>query len=126
MKHFPMLVVAAVVAAAVSAPAQVSIEGRLGRHIHASVIVDGRAPQHRDAREQVRRHPVRQRGHWDTVHEQVLVPGYWREDHVPPTYGWIMDHCGHRHWGIVDPGGCRRVWVPARWETRCRQVWVSC
>lgn len=126
MKHFPMLVVAAVVAAAVSAPAQVSIEGRLGRHIHASVIVDGRAPHHRDVREQVRRYPVRQRGHWDTVHEQVLVPGYWREDHVPPTYGWITNHCGHRHWGMVDPGGCRRVWVPARWETRCRQVWVSC
>lgn len=127
MKNFPLLVLAAVMAAAVSAPAQLRLESSLGRHVRAVVDL-GREPRsHRDHNhcEPAPCRPV-QRGHWETVHEQFLVPGYWREEHVPPTYGWVLDPCGHRHWGVVDAGGCRRVWVPARWETRCRQVWVTC
>lgn len=65
-------------------------------------------------------------GHWDTIYEDVLVPGYWHEEHVPPTYGWIYERCGARHWGIVDAGGCRRVWIEARCERRARRVWVPC
>ena len=126
MKHFPLLILAAVLAAAVSAPAQFSIEGRIGRHVRGALNLGGCEPRHRDHSEPVRRRPVQPRGHWETVHEQYLVPGYWSEEHVPPTYGWIKDHCGRRRWGIVDQGGCRTVWVPARWETRCRQVWVAC
>jgi hypothetical protein len=56
----------------------------------------------------------------------VLVPGYWTEQHVPPTYGWIRGHCGRLEWGIVAPGGCQRTWVPARYEHRTRRVWVGC
>jgi hypothetical protein len=119
MKHFPISVLAVALAAA-AAPAQLRIEGNLGRHIRGVVNI-GAGHEHRHDH----RGPV-SRGHWETVHEQVLVPGYWREEHVPPTYGWISDRCGHRHWGVVDAGGCRRVWVPDRWETRCRQVWVRC
>lgn len=127
MKNLPLFCVAALLGLAVSVPAQrISFEGQFGRSPRGSVVVEagfgrggdchhGRGGDHR-----------RQRGHWQTVHEQVLVPGYWRQEHVPPTYGWIVDHCGRRHWGIVDAGGCRRIWVPARYETRCRQVWVSC
>jgi hypothetical protein len=124
MKH-SLLILAAALAAAVSAPAQISIEARFGRHPRATVKVGGHHHHdHHHHCEPVRR-PV-QRGRWETVEEQCLVPGYWRDEHVPPTYGWIVDSCGHRHWGIVDRGGCRRVWVPARWETRSRRVWVAC
>jgi hypothetical protein len=132
MKRFLLLTVAAVLSVAVSAPAQITIEGRLGRHIRGTVVLAGhddhhghrhnRDVDHRRHREVERR----ERGHWKTVHEKVRVPGYWRDEHVPATYGWVIDSCGHRNWGIVDHGGCRRVWVPACWETRSRQVWVRC
>lgn len=126
MKRFPLFCVAALLGVAVSAPAQISFEGRIGRHVRGSVVVGHR--DHHDHRHYapVRRMPAPPRGHWKTVYEEVLVPGYWREEHVPPTYGWIVESCGHRRWGMVAPGGCRRVWVPARYETRARQVWVAC
>ncbi|MFY9343236.1 MAG: hypothetical protein WAT39_12140 [Planctomycetota bacterium] len=120
MMKLPLFCVAALLAA-VAAPAQVRIEGRLGNMFRGSVAVGGRHHNHCPP---ATRHRVQGRG--ETVQEQVLIPGYWHDEHVPPTYGWIVDHCGRRHWGIVDAGGCRRVWVPARYETRCRQVWVSC
>lgn len=125
MKRFPFFLVAALLGLAVSASAQrVILEGQVGRSNRGSVVIDagrgGRFDHHEGRRSRA------PRGHWETVHEQVLVPGYWHDEHVPPTYGWICDPCGRRRWGIVDPGGCRRVWVPARWETRCRRVWVSC
>jgi hypothetical protein len=128
MRLFPFSVVAAALAVAVPAPAQFAIEARFGRHFSAAVVSrhSHAAPRH-DHHDHHGRHGHQvSRGHWKTVNERYLVPGYWREQHVPPTYGWITDHCGHRHWGVVDAGGCRRVWVPERWETRCRQVWVSC
>lgn len=133
MMRFPLFCVAALLGVAVSAPAQISIEGRIGRHVTARVVVDQRDHDHGASRRGSRRHeapvcriPAPPRGHWDTVQEQYLVPGYWNEVHVPPTYGWVFDSCGHRYWGVVDAGGCRRVWVPARWETRSRRVWVPC
>ena len=122
MKHFPIYVLAAALAAAAPAPAQLRIEGSIGRHLRGVVDI-GHQPRHREHRGPVRSHPA-PHGHWETVHDQVLVPGYWRDEHMPPTYGWIRDHCGHRHGGIVDRGGCRRVWVPARRETSARRVWV--
>lgn len=131
--RFPLFLVAALLGAAVPAPAQVTIEGKIGRHVVAGVTLGARdhGDHYRGDRGNrrevvpVRRMPA-PRGHWETVSEQYLVPGYWAEQHVPPTYGWIVDACGHRRWGVVDAGGCRRVWVPARWETRSKRVWVSC
>lgn len=128
MKRLPLFCVVALLGAAVSAPAQFSVSASIGRNVRGSVSV-GHHDHHRHvAREPVRRlpHSSHSHGHWQTVCEQVLVPGCWREEHVPPTYGWVHDSCGHRHWGIVDHGGCRRVWVPARYETRHRRVWVGC
>jgi len=129
MKHLPMLSVLALLGAAI--PAQkFSIEGRIGRGIHASVVVGkpchDRGHRERVCVEPVRRIPAPPRGHWQTVYEEVLVPGYWHEEHVPATWGWIYDSCGHRRWGVVAPASCRRVWVPARYEMRSRQVWVAC
>jgi len=132
MRHLPHAV-AALLLAAVSLPAQWSIEARIGRSLGTAIRVADCAPRHRAPCPPVRRvfddchdRHDRQRGHWQTVSEQFLVPGYWRDEHVPPTYGWVVDHCGCRRWAMVDPGGCRRVWVPDRWETRTRQVWVRC
>lgn len=122
-------VVAALLLAAVSLPAQFSIEARFGRHVGAVVRLADCAPRRAPcppARPVFDDRHERHHGHWQTVSEQVLVPGYWREEHVPPTYGWTVDHCGCRRWTMIDPGGCRRVWVPERWETRTRQVWVRC
>lgn len=129
MRHLPHAV-AALLLAAVSLPAQWSIEARIGRPAGAVVRIAEGAVRHCAPRPPVRRvfddcHS-RQHGHWQTVSEQFLVPGYWRDEHVPPTYGWVVDRCGCRRWAMVDPGGCRRVWVPDRWETRTRQVWVRC
>lgn len=129
MMRFPLFCVAALLGVAVSAPAQISIQGSVGRHIAGGVVVshNDHGDRHGSHRHGHGRHtPVRARGHWRIVEEQVLVPGYWREQHVPPTYGWTIDRCGHRHWGVVDAGGCRRIWVPARYETRTRRVWSPC
>lgn len=142
MMRFPLFCVVALLGAAVSAPAQFSIEGRIGRHDRGSVRLvvgggDHDVRSHRGHAEPVRCLPVPRpvfhpapcpppRGHWETVCEQVLVPGYWQEQHVPPTYGWIRGHCGRLEWGMVDPGGCRQVWVPPRYEQQSRRVWVPC
>ena len=135
MMRLPLFCVAALLGAAVSAQTRISVEGQIGRHIRGGVVVGARHDHgdhhQRDHHQHGRHHrPILRapepRGHWKTVCEEVLVPGYWREDHVPPTWGWIVDSCGHRRWGVVDHGGCRRVWVPARYETRTRQVWVPC
>jgi hypothetical protein len=143
MMRLPLLSAAALLFAAASASAQIRVDAKLGRHVRGSVTVGdarghhdhdhhGRADRHDHRRRDHRGHghgprPIAPaRGHWHTVEERVLVPGHWHEQHVPPTYGWIQDSCGHRRWGVVDAGGCRRVWVPGRWETRTRRVWVPC
>jgi hypothetical protein len=151
MMKLPLICVAALLAAAVSVPAQVSVQGNLGRLLgrndRSRPEVVQRAPVqhqnrggHSDPNHGNRargghnhgghnghhHHVPVQKGHWQTVSEQFLVPGYWHDEHVPATYGWVYDNCGHRHWGVVNAAGCRRVWVPARWETRSRRVWVAC
>jgi hypothetical protein len=142
MMRVPLFTLLAAFAAAIPAPAQVFVEGRFGRnprtvisignprHDHRPVDRVDRRVDHdhqapRDRRGPVLRAPA-PRGHWRTIEEPFLVPGYWHEQHVPPTWGWIHDRCGRRRWGIVDHGGCRQVWVEARWEMRTRQVWVPC
>ena len=66
------------------------------------------------------------RGHWETICEQVWVPGCFREEHHPAVWGWVTDPCGHRRWTIVQPEHCHRVWVPGHLESRERRVWVPC
>lgn len=53
------------------------------------------------------------------------MPGYWDEQFVPATYGWVYDSCGRRSWGIVQASYYDRVWIPARYETQTRRVWVQ-
>jgi len=148
MKRFPLLL-AALLGVVVSVPAQ---NRRAGRQPGRVVTVQpaARGPVHNQAFRQG--HPVsvtrsarrgvvdrrayrngyrdgrgygrRSYGHWETRCERVLVPGYWDRQHVPAVYGWLYDGCGRRYWGIVKPACVERVWVPARYETRSRRVWV--
>lgn len=129
MRHLPHAV-AALLLAAVSLPAQLTVDARFGLHVGGAVRLADCGDHHRSIRPSPQRMAddcrVRSHGHWQTVTEQVLVPGFWRDDWVAPTYGWVVDFWGCRRWVMIDPGGCRRVWVPDRWETRTRQVWVRC
>jgi len=63
-------------------------------------------------------------GYWVTRPQQVLVPGYWSVQRQAAVYGWVYDPCGRRVWGVVEPACSHRVWVPARYETQNRRVWV--
>jgi hypothetical protein len=148
---------------AAAAPAQVRLEGTLGRHIQVGVQVGadrshreqvgvvfgdhggehGRSRDRRNDRRNDRRddrrddghgrgrgrgddHGRSSHGHWQTIREEVRVPGYWREECVPAQYGWVRDSCGRRVWGIVVAACTRSVWVPPHCEFRTRQVWVPC
>lgn len=136
MIQIPLFQVVAVLGVVGLIPAQSSMQAKFGRFLRgaasvaqaghrlhcAPVVVQPRVPHYAP----VPHCQPAPRGHWETVQEQVMVPGFWQEQHVPPTYGWILQSCGHQVWGVIDAGGCRQVWIPARWETRCRQVWVSC
>lgn len=64
------------------------------------------------------------RGHWELRCERVRLPGYWDTRAVPAVHGWVLDLCGARVWGVVAPARWQRVWVPARYESRQRRVWV--
>lgn len=121
MKRLPLLFVATLLGVAVAAPAQFQRDRRIGRTGVPVQVVGARAGHEHGGHRR-----LRQSGHWEIRYEQVLVPGYWEERNVPATYGWIYSQCGHRHWGIIDRGGCQRVWVPPRWESCPRRVWVPC
>ena len=150
MNRFPLLIVAALLAA-VSAPAQFRDRGRSARPVRGEVVaanpvhraargqaivrsarrdhqarpvVSGRVDARRGAVPVQRSHGHRSHGHWETRCERVLVPGYWEVQQVPPVYGWVFDSCGHRFWGIVTPACSHRVWIPPRWEMQQRRVWV--
>ncbi|MCK5945006.1 MAG: hypothetical protein KAI24_23665 [Planctomycetes bacterium] len=145
MKRFPLLL-AALIGVAVSVPAQ---NRRHGRHPQGQVVTAQPAARGPVSQQAFRRgqpiqnsRPTRRgqvidrgsrgnrgfgrrgHGHWETRCERVLVPGYWDRQHVPAVYGWIYSGCGHRHWGIIKPACFESVWIPARWETRSRRVWV--
>ena len=148
MKRFPLLL-AALLGVVVSVPAQ-SRSGRLHKGQVVSVQPAARGPIQKQAfrrgqpvsvTRSARRVGVDRRayrngfrdgrgigcrsyGRWETRCERVLVPGYWDRQHVPAVYGWLYDSCGRRYWGIVQQACFEQVWVPARYETRSRRVWV--
>ncbi|MFN3243935.1 MAG: hypothetical protein ACE37K_20685 [Planctomycetota bacterium] len=102
------------------------VDRRATRNVNRGAIRSGRHDGRGVSRRSYGRHDVHRRsfGRWETRCERVLVPGYWDRQHVPAVFGWIYDSCGRRHWGIVTPACYQRVWVPARYETRSRRVWV--
>jgi len=130
MMRNPFIAVATLLGLAVSAPAQFTIAGNFGRHLHISArLGDDHHPEARRAEGRFREPAfVRagDRGHWQTICAPEWLPGYWREECVPPVFGWVRDACGHAHWQIVQPGCERRVWVPGHYEETTRRVWVDC
>lgn len=138
MKHTTSVLLA-LFGLAAAAPAQIRLDGILGRHIQVGVQVSSgrshaepvpvRVPE-RHGRNRSRtdrgRDDGRGHGHWQTVSEQVHIPGYWHDEYAPARYGWLRDACGRLVWGVVQPACSRRVWVPPRCETMTRQVWVRC
>ena len=94
---------------AASAPAQVRVEGSLGRRVQVGVEIAGH--HHGDVHRSGVRHydphyngRYAHRGHWQTECYRVWIPGYWQE-------------CG---------GFGHRYWVTGHYETRSRCVWVRC
>ena len=106
-----------------TAPAQVFVQARLGRHV--AVGADLGALFHRHHHHHHHHHGNRAGGHWQTISERVWVPGCTRTVHHPAVYGWITDQCGRRRWGIVAPARCETIQEPGRWEHRERRVWVG-
>ena len=92
---------------AASAPAQVRVEGSLGRRVQVGVEISG---YHHGGARHYGRHDrydngrYAHRGHWQTECYRVWIPGYWQE----------VGGFGHRYW------------VPGHYETRSRSVWVRC
>lgn len=64
-------------------------------------------------------------GHYETVVENVWIPGCEERVWVPPVYEWRTDACGRPHKVLVR-GGCHEVIrTPGRFEARERRVWVE-
>ena len=119
------LIVLALLGLAAAAPAQIHFEGILGRRVQvAGPVAAVSWPVRSVPRYDGYRRPA-PRGHWQTVTEQVHVPGYYQNEFVPPRYGWYTNACGHPVYGLIEPGHMHRCWVPAHCETRSRQVWVT-
>jgi hypothetical protein len=109
-----------------TAPAQLHVHARLGRHFSVGADVGGLLHGHRHRHHHYDHGHHQHGGHWQTITERVWVPGCTRTIHHPAVYGWITDNCGRRRWGIVAPARCETIQEPGRWECRERRVWVRC
>ena len=117
--------IVALLGLAAAAPAQFRIEGSLGRCLSVGLSFGAScAPPARIAADRCDDHW--RRGRWETRCAQVWVEGRWEERHVGARYGWVRDRCGRAVWGVVVPARCERVFVPGRYETRTRRVFVRC
>jgi len=61
-------------------------------------------------------------GHYETVREQVWVPGPWQRVWVEPVHRWRLGRCGFEY-VCVSAGYWRSVQLPGHYEERCTQVW---
>lgn len=118
-----MFTVVTLAGLAVSAPAQIRVQARLGSVASISFGLVGRyAPPPR-----LQRHRVRQVApvpRYTSVRHRLWVPGYQQVVRVPAALGWKTDYCGQRVWGIVRPAYRRTVWHRGRWQYRTRNVRV--
>ena len=118
----------------VSVPAQLRVSAQLGRYANVSVNL-GRyrvpAPRYRVRSPRLYPRPVpvvrgiSQVRRYTTVRRRYWVPGYQRLILVPARYGWTLDSCGVRGWGVVVPAHNRTVRQPGRWAYRSERVRVG-
>ena len=126
-----------ILSAAAAAPAsagdrRVEVElGRGGIEVHADFRSDrDRRDNRRDDRGDYRRGGRRGDhirvipGHYETRLIRVWVPGYTREEYVPPVYETRTDRCGNCYRVLVREGYVRRIEVPGYYEVREERVWV--
>jgi hypothetical protein len=63
-------------------------------------------------------------GHYETVREKVVHPGYWDTVTTPAEYAWVKHGCRWEY-TMIKPPCTKRVWVPERCEWIEKQVWVA-
>lgn len=63
--------------------------------------------------------------HWQTVTDNVWVPGHEERVWNAPVYEWRFDHCGRKYSVCVRPGFWNTVCTPGHYEARPRSVWVE-
>jgi len=65
-------------------------------------------------------------GHYETVTETVVVaPGHYEKQWMPPVYQTVVSSDGTSTQVKIKDGHDKDVWVPAKTETRTKQVWVE-
>jgi hypothetical protein len=116
-KHLVLPAAFAAVIAAVPAQAQGSLSiGFGGGGCHSGFGVGFTVP--------LRTHRCWCPGHYETVEQQVWVPGQWRQVCVEPVYESCVDPCGNVTRVLVRRGYHTLVQDPGHYETRYVQVWV--
>ncbi|MBL8858008.1 MAG: hypothetical protein JNL28_05865 [Planctomycetes bacterium] len=63
--------------------------------------------------------------HYETITEQVWVPGREERVYIPARYEWRYDACGRAYQVLVCPARYETRCTPGRFETRTREVWVE-
>ena len=63
--------------------------------------------------------------HYETITEQVFVPGRQEQFYVPAVYEWRTDHCGRSFQVVVCPAHHETRCTPGHYETVTRQIWVE-
>jgi hypothetical protein len=64
-------------------------------------------------------------GHYEHEAHAYTVPGYFRNERVPPRYVERRGPRGYKVKVMVHPGGLRKVWVPPEHKVRYEKVWVE-
>ncbi len=62
-------------------------------------------------------------GHYQTVREKIVHPGYWQTVTEPAQFGWVQHGCRWEY-RMIKPAYTRHVWAPERVEWIEKQVWV--
>jgi hypothetical protein len=107
-----------IAAVASSQHADVSVDYRVGTSVY-------RPPQHCPPPPPRCEPPQRWiPGHYETVREKVVHPGYWDTVTEPAEYGWVRHGCRWEY-KMIKPPCTKRIWVPERCEWIEKQVWVA-
>ncbi|GDY03033.1 hypothetical protein LBMAG49_23620 [Planctomycetota bacterium] len=110
---------------AASAQAQFRIEGLFGSHLRVAALIGGCGVVGYLPRVSQQVCAPRPVGHWETVCQQVWVPGYWRYECVPARFGVIESRCGRRFFGEIEPAHTVQAYVQGCYRTDTRNVWIA-
>lgn len=124
--QFALPFFAAVLALAPSASAQeLGIQYKKKHVSFGLTIGNAHAPRHRDPR------PIGYAdrewipSHYETISEQVFVPGREERVFVPAVYEWRHDSCGRPVQVLIRAAHYETRCSPGHFETVTRRVWVE-